>query len=250
MQKHGVIPDTHVKPGCGFQRFEWLANYFVEEQPTHIIQLGDHWDLPSLCMHEMEYADFYLRSYKKDIESGHAAWDLFDNILAKRAPYYSPKKVQLGGNHDEGRITKLLLKDQRFMDLVAVDDLTRVGWKYVPFLETINIEGVHYCHYFVSGLMGRPISGENPATTLLKQKMVSCVAGHSHLYDYSERTRGDGRKILGLVAGCFLEPGQVEHYAGPSQHLWRGGVSMLHGVRDGVYDLEFLSTNRLKREFS
>ncbi len=245
MKTIGIIPDSHARPGIGVRRWGWAARLFASCGVDTVVHLGDHWDMPSLCDHDKNAKDFKLRSYVADLQAGHRALDLFDEVLC--AEGVSPKKVMLGGNHDEGRVKRYLHEDNRFP--LKVSDFHRPDWKWIPFQKTHNIAGVHFCHYFTSGLMGRPIGGENPATSLLNKNHVSCVAGHNHLWDYSERTLPTGRKIQALTAGCFLEIGQKELYAGPSQKMWRNGLTILYGADEGQFDFEFWSIERLKRSF-
>ena len=128
---------------------------------------------------------------------------------------------------------------------ISVDDLMyHVFWDNVhPFLDVVNIDGVYYSHYFVSGVMGRPIHGEHPAASLLTKQHVSCTVGHSHVCDYSQRTAAGGKKLHGLVVGCFTN--DWEDYAGPANDLWWRGVVVKHDVKDGEYDPEFISMDRL-----
>jgi hypothetical protein len=50
--RHIVLPDTQVKPGVDTVHLEWAARAIVEYKPDVIVHLGDHWDLPSLSMHD------------------------------------------------------------------------------------------------------------------------------------------------------------------------------------------------------
>ena len=44
------------------------------------------------------------------------------------------------------------------------------------------------------------------AANLINKLHQSCVAGHSHIQDVSVRTAADGKKMLGIVAGCYTHP--------------------------------------------
>jgi len=240
-----VIPDTHCKPGVGTDRFKALGALVAARQPSHIVHLGDHWDMPSLCSYDEGTKDWYQRSYNDDVNAGTIALEKFEYELQRRAPKYKPKKYLIGGNHDQGRIARLLDKEPRWEETVSIDTLKEkakgFGWQWIDFGNKLEIADTYFAHYFVSGVMGRAISGENPAANMLKKQYASCVAGHLHIFDYAERTHADGHKLIGLTAGCFLEGGQVEKYAGEAQLLWRNGVTMLYDVNRGEFDHEFIS---------
>ena len=98
------------------------------------------------------------------------------------------------------------------------------------------IDGVHYCHNYPTGIMGKPISGDNVARSLLLKNKVSSTVGHCHLFDYSMCTIPTGRKVLGLSAGCYLH--HKEEYARNTQRLWWSGLIVKRNVRQGEYDIE------------
>ena len=242
-----VIPDSHCRPGVSNSRFTWLARLIADTQPEVIVHLGDLFDMESLCSYDKGKKSFEGRRYTKDIAVGQNALQRLSDAFS---PAYNPRRVFLEGNH-EHRIAKAVDFEPALDGKLTLADLglKDFGWETHPFLKTVTIEGVCFSHYFVSGVMSRPIGGENPATSLINKQHRSCIAGHLHLYDYSERTDAAGKKIQCITAGCFLEPGQWEGYAGPANLLWRNGVTYLHGVQGGQFDFEMISTARLRREY-
>ena len=54
--------------------------------------------------------------------------------------------------------------------------------------------------------------------------------------------------IHGLVAGCFK--GKSESWAGQANNEWWKGVCIKRNIRNGNYDLEFVSMERLERDYS
>lgn len=244
-----VIPDTHLRPGAGCERMTWLGKMIVDRKPDVVVHIGDLFDMPSLCSHDKGKGIFWSRNYKKDLDAGHVGMDALHSQLRKGK--YNGDLRFLLGNHEQ-RIDRAIAEDPRLEGTIGYGDfkMAERGWNVTDFNDIVEIEGVHFSHYFTTGVMGKPISGDNAAMSLLQKQHVSCVQGHSHLYGYAERVRGDGKRILGLIAGCFLEPGQREGYAGQSQRMWRNGVSVLHGASKGVYDLEFVSVERLKETYA
>jgi hypothetical protein len=53
--------------------------------------------------------------------------------------------------------------------------------------------------------------------------------------------------IIGLVAGCFK--GGEEGWAGQSNLEWWKGCVIKREIENGVYEPEFVSLDRLKREY-
>ncbi len=253
--KHLVIGDAHAKPGVHNERFAWLAEWALEARPDVIIDMGDWADMPSLSSYDKGHKNFEGRRYTKDVDAARQARAMFNApINAHNARYpkdqYLPRKVALGGNHCEGRISRVMELQPEFDGLITHHDLgaEEYGWEYVPYQKPIQIHGIMYCHYFPSGIMARPIGGEHGAATLIKKMFVSCVAAHSHLRDFAERTRADGVKICGLIAGCYFE--HREGYAGAANDMWwRGGV-MLEEVSNGFFDPHFKRIQTLKREYN
>ena len=241
-----VIPDSHCKPGVGNTRFAWLGKLISHRKPEYVVHLGDLWDMESLSSYDAKTIHAEGKRYRLDLEAGWDALDtLNDNIRGHR-----PKKRYCIGNH-ENRINKAVAQAPNLEGLMSFSDLSlkKFGWEQTPFLEALEINGVLFSHYFVSGVMARPIGGDNLAASMIRKVMKSSIAGHIHTLDYAERTDGSGRKIQSLSAGCFLEPGQFERYAGPANAIWRNCVCYLHDVKDGSFDLEIISIDRLKKDY-
>ena len=255
--KHLVIPDAHAKPGCNKDRFRWLGHLIVETQPDKIICLGDFADMESLCSYDRGKKDYNGRSYRLDIDATIAAQEaLFSPIWAYNAArregrrkQYRPELHMLYGNH-EARISRAIDMDHVVLEgIISLEDLEyeKFGWRTYPFLDKVSLDGIIYSHYFVSGVMGRAISGENPAASLIAKHHMSCTAGHTHTLDVARRTRADGSPMRGLIAGCFFD--HWEGYAGQANDLWWRGVLMKHNVADGDYDLQEISLKELEKRY-
>lgn len=252
MTRHLIIPDSHALPGKNNKRAEWLGRLIVETKPDVVVNLGDNWDMPSLCSYDKGTKAFVGRTYKNDIAAGVD----FNEILwgtVRAAKKRLPRRVFLIGNHEQ-RIERAINLQPELEGIVDYSDL-RLGEFYDDVVHyngsspgSISIDGVTYAHYLVSGISGRPISGEHSAYSLLSKKYASCVVGHSHLLDWSVKTRQDGKKIMGLVAGCFQE--HTADFAGEANKLWWKGVCVLDNVEDGSYDLRTISLERLKKQYS
>lgn len=246
-KKHFIIPDVQAKPDIDFSYLTATGNYIVEKKPDVIVCIGDFADMESLSSYDRGKKSFEGRSYQKDIWAAREAMDallqpLFDyNKTAKEK--YQPRMVLTLGNH-EHRINRVVDEDRKLDGIISLDDLPYQDWEVIPFLEVITIDGIAYCHYFTSGVMGRPITTTN---ALLNKKHMSCFAGHQQGRQISYGRRADGKEMTAIIAGSFYE--HDEDYLGPqgNQH-WRG-CYMLSEVEDGTFDEMALSLRYLKERY-
>lgn len=256
-----VIGDAHAKPGVSQRRFTWLGKYLAAAQPDVVVDIGDWADMPSLSSYDgskltgnnSPKRSFEGASYKRDIEASVEASDRV-HVELQKAARKRPRRIALGGNHDDERINRALQNVRELEGVISVRDHQRedYGWDHIPFLEAIDVGGFLFSHYFVSGSMGRPTAGEHPAATLLKTQHHSCVAGHSHMFNEAHRTSANGKRIQAFVAGCFLDPTQIEHYAGPANHLWSKGLLLMRDVDGGLArgGFEWIPVGKLMKEFA
>jgi hypothetical protein len=249
-----VIPDTQVKPGSNYDPLYWAGLYAANKRPDVIVHIGDHWDMESLSSYDEGKKSFEGRSYVADIRAGRTALSYFEkpikNLQAKqrraKSKVYKPRKVFTIGNHEE-RINRAVELDRKLEGLMSLEDLKleEEGWEVYPFLQPVKIGGVMFCHYFVSGVMGRPVSS---ARILLNKKHMSCVMGHVQDRDFWETKRADGKRITGLFAGIFYEEDQG--YLNPQTNdSWRG-IWMLNEVKSGSFDLLPVSLDYLRNKYA
>lgn len=257
--KHLVIPDVHDKKEDKKKALlKALGNLIVKERPDKIICIGDFADLPSLSSHDKGTKAFEGRSYKEDIESAEKAMRVLTWPLRKlqakqrrdKKAVYRPKLVMVLGNHED-RITRFINENPVMEGAVSLDHLPykKYGWDVIPFLVPHEEDGITYIHYLVSGVMGRPVSGVNMGRSLLLNAHKSITVGHAHTFAYGEAVNANGKVMQSLCCGCYLEGG--EDWNNPqSNAMWRVGVVMKHNVNDGNYDLEWISSDRVLKEYS
>lgn len=252
MNTHLVIPDPHAKHGVNNDRFELAGKLALDRKPDYIWNMGDWFDMPSLSSYDKGRKSFEGRRYHQDIAAGRDALKRFAEPIeafnrSKRKngkKQYRPSKKSLIGNHEERIIRACEISPELAGTLSYADfGFEEYGWEVHNFLEVVNVDGINFSHYFASGVLGRAIGGEHPAASLLKKQFESCVAGHLHLRDFAQRTTASGNTICGLLAGCFFE--HYEQYAGPANNMWWRGLVMLHEAKDGIFDPEFISLERL-----
>jgi len=250
MKKHLVIPDSHAIPGDSLDRYKILGKFILDHKPDVIVDIGDWWDMHSLCTYDQGKRDFVTRNVQDDIEVGHEAEKLaFGPIIEhnkKTKDKYKPKIYRILGNH-EVRVGKLneyfpqhITKHNQYPS--CFNTRLPLDMTIVNFKDSIKIDGINYSHYFVSGVRGEPIG---TARTLVQRKFQSCTMGHTHFLDHSSGKTPDGIMVRGLICGSYHEPDYAS-FAGPQvDKVWWNGLILKHNVKDGDYDLEEWSIKRL-----
>lgn len=253
MAKHFIIPDCQVKPGVPLDHLAWAGQYAAEKKPDVIVQIGDFADMSSLSSYDVGKKAFEGRTYAADVEAARLAMSILMTPIEQeqqrqrknKEKVWKPKLVLTLGNH-EHRIDKAINNDRKLEGLISVNDLgyKEWGWEVYPFLEPINIDGIMYCHYFTSGVLGRPVS---TASALLAKKHMSCIAGHQQGKQISTAEKADGTRITGIIAGSFYQHDEEYMYAQGNKH-WRGCI-MLHEVNVGQCDEMFISLDYLRKKY-
>ena len=252
--KHLVIPDTQVKPGVPLDHLSRVGQYIVDKRPDVVVMIGDFADMESLSSYDVGKKSFEGRRYQADIKAARDGMELLvaplvalNRQLARRKEkQYRPRMVLTLGNH-ENRITKAVENDAKWDGVISVKDLgyEEYGWEVIPFLEPIIIDGIAYCHYFTTGVMGRPVTS---ARALVNKKHMSATMGHvqNTELDMSQR-RADGTPILGLFAGTYCL--HDEAYLGPQGNPTHRQVWMKHEVQDGFYYPMPVSIQYLQKKY-
>jgi hypothetical protein len=250
-RNHLVIGDPHAHFEHDNKRAVWLGHLINDLKPDVVVCLGDTADMPSLSSYDRGKRSFQGRTYQADILAHEdfqgRLWD-----VVRSSKKRLPLRVTLIGNHEQ-RIERAIEIQPELEGVISYDDLELERYyDEVIYYEgstpgVKELDGILYAHYMVSGISNRPISSEHSAYTLLSKHHVSCVVGHSHLFDYCLRTKGDGLKVQGLVAGCYLD--WEPSFAGEANKLWWRGICHLKNVDSGRYDLETISLESIKNEY-
>ncbi len=238
---HLVIPDCQVKPGVPIDHLSWIGNYAAEKQPDSIINLGDFADMPSLSRYDIGKASAEGKRYADDIAIAKEANQLLLGPI-KAVNGYKPDLEFVEGNH-EHRIDLEAENNPKWKGFLSSQDLgyAESGWRVTPFLDVRTINRIQYSHYFVSGVMGRPVSS---AQAMLKVRQSSCVMGHVQKIDIAIHSN---TQYIALMAGiCYQHD---ESYL-PQSNNTKRGIWMLHEVRNGTFDPMFVSLGFLKRRYS
>lgn len=245
---HMVIPDIQAKPNVQHDHLEWIANYALEKRPDVIVQIGDWADMPSLSLYDKGKRCYEGRRYVKDIDAANHSLARFERVIEEHNRShpdnaYNPRKVITFGNH-EWRIWRATMLDASLDGKLTLNDLNFKdrGWECHDFLKIVEIDGIEYSHYFISGAMGRPVSS---AAALLKARGRSSTMGHVQKMDVSYHPQ---TQQIGLMCGtCYLHD---EDYLGPQGNSAPRQIIMKHEVENGRYDLMAVSLRFLEKRYA
>ena len=243
--KIAVLPDCQVRHGVNTDHLEWCGKYLAQKKPDVIVDIGDFNDMSSLSTHNAPgHKSLEGTRYKKDIDASKRAMERLMNPIAAVSGYNPLLEFELG-NHED-RVTRTIARDPKLEGLISLQDFgyEEFGWRVHPFLQPIVIGGVAFCHYFPSGVIGRPITS---ARQLLTKLHMSAYAGHQQGRDIAYAQRADGKEMTAIISGSFYT--HAESYLSPfTNNHWRG-FYMLHQVKDGAFDEMAVSIDFLKRRF-
>lgn len=253
IKKTLLIGDPHSSPDTDNRRFDWLGNIVLEEEPDQIICIGDFADLNSLSSYDKGKKSAELRRYRSDIAATHDALTRIDKPLndynkqrknIRKGQRKAPIKIMIEGNHEK-RILRAVELAPELEGTLSLNDLgyKDFGWQVQEFKRPLEIEGTYFCHFFPSGVKGEPISGFNIASNIISKNMVSSVCGHSHLWDHAIRNRPNGTKVIGLCCGWY---GEQPTFSDATEQLWWSGLTWLHDMQNGSFDVSQISIERVK----
>jgi len=256
MVDHVIIPDAHAVPGENPRRFIALGNYLKAHKPDVIVNIGDWWDMHSLCSYDKGKKDFVLRSISDDLEVGHAAEELAfgwipeerEKRLRGKRKQYDPLCLKVLGNH-EYRLKRLLDYDPRLEGPFSMDDFnTRldINEEIIPYLDHGIVDNIAYSHFFVSGVQGRACASAN---AMINKKGMSCTMGHTHVLDHAIRVKPTGEMFRGLICGSFHDPDHVGFAGAQVDAVWWNGIIHKRNVKNGSYDLEEISVEQLLENY-
>lgn len=207
--------------------------------------------MPSLSSYDKGKKSFQGRTYAADLEAGYDFLErVFSPIRAKKKKL--PHRVVLEGNH-EYRVKRAINLQPELEGTIGFEDFLFKNYfdEVVEYNGSspgqINIDGINYAHYFISGVNGRPISGEHPAYSLLSKQFASCTVGHVHTVDYHVRTSTDGHRLHGLIGGCFFD--YFADWAGEANKLYWRGCIVKRNVSNGGYDPQFISIDQMRKDY-
>ena len=249
---HLVIGDAHARPDESLERFTWLGKIIVHLRPDVVVNIGDWADMESLSSYDKGRRSAENRRYSRDLTAANEALRLMHVEIDKHNAEHPedqvhPRFIWTVGNH-EYRVSRFG-DDNPTFDGASLEDLdfAKRGWEVIPFLEPIIVDGVEYAHYACKQNNRRPISGDYAPRWLVLTRHGSAVVGHSHRLQYHREVGAGGRRLHGLVCGCYV--GGWHDYAKQSNEGWWRGLCVLRNVKEGDFDLELWSSKRIQQKF-
>lgn len=247
--KIAMLTDAQVMPGVPMDHLGWYGTYCAEKKPDVIVCIGDFGDFPSLSKFGRGERDFADHRWAKDLAAFHQGMQMFlAPIEAAKAedPTWKPFMEFCDGNH-ESHIERITQEFPFLEGTISHDDLCleEYGWRVHPFMQPIVIGGVAFCHYFPSGVMGRPITS---ARSILGKLHMSAFAGHQQGREIDYARRADGGHMTAIISGSFYQ--HKYKFLSPFTNAHWRGTYFLHEVRDGQFDEMALSIDYLRRRYA
>lgn len=251
-----VYSCCHASPNVDNKRFELLGNLIFDIKPDYVVDLGDFADMASLNTYDTRYPKAIVsQNYGEDIE---VALDAQEKLRDKfvRRKVKKPYWFGIQGNH-EYRIDRAIKLDPRLEGKkygVSFEHLQtkRFYDEYYRYHNgapaIVDIDGVYYSHFISSGNYGTPLSGLHHGYALTVKMAASTTVGHSHKRSYFVKQEARPNPIHGLVVGNFK--GKEDTWSGQANNEWWSGVCIKRNINKGNYDLEFISMERLEKDYS
>lgn len=252
-KNHIWIPDLQIKPGVPQDHLSWIAAYIVEKKPDVIGQIGDWPDFHSLNSHQEKGSILQEGArYMDDLAASHHSFELLNAPIqaeitrteTAHRKRWRPRLVYTKGNH-EVRADRVFTNDPKFEGVLSSDDFKTPGWERHEFLKIVEIDGVHFSHYFKMQNSNNPIGGSTD--NRLNKIGCSHLGGHTPGFLYGNRVYPDGTTRHSVTAGsAYLHQ---EEYRGSQCNTHFRGLIALNDVRDGDFDIMPVSLKFLCRKF-
>lgn len=251
-----VFSCCHTHPKVDNKRFDLLGNLIFDIRPDYVFDLGDFSDLSSLNSYDTRYPKAIVsQNYQEDIECTIDAQERLRDKFVRRK-VRKPIWVGIQGNH-EYRIDRAVQLDPRIEGKkygVSFEHLQTKRYydEYHRYRNgapaIVEYDGIYYSHFISSGNFGTALSGIHHGYALTQKMAASCTVGHSHKRSYYVKQEARPNPIHGLVAGNFK--GKEDTWSGQANNEWWSGVCIKRNINNGDYDLEFMSMERLERDYS
>lgn len=237
---HLVIPDVQAKPGVKLDHLRWVGRFIREKRPDVIVQIGDFADMAALSVYDRNTIRGENQRVKRDLRvADEAMHALVDEFVSDD---YRPEMHLTMGNH-EHRLTRFVDENPHWEEIVGPHmlDYGKFGWKVHPFLKPVEIDGVRYVHYFISGGKGNAVTS---APALLRLQKKSAIMGHNQKTDVAFHPVTHQWAIF--CGCCYMHD---EPYLGPQGNDVRRQILVLHEVEEGKFDPMFVSLRFLEKAY-
>jgi hypothetical protein len=234
IQKLIVIGDTHFHPGIDHLTVPLMglvAKHIIAYDPDHVVHIGDVSDCASVCDHVKNdtYKAKVKPSIMQDLKSLALNWVALNEPLNHAS--IKAKRHLTKGNHCEW-LWKHEDKNPEYKGIATnqFDEIIESqGWTHSQYGEFYYIGGVGFVHVPLS-VMGKPVGGEAPESSVAMKSTHDLVFGHTHRSNSAVRTKvGFGNRVQVVnVGGCM-----PEFYVGDYAQLTAGSA-----VTSGIMEIE------------
>lgn len=249
--RHLVIPDTQIRHGRINDHCRWAGLLAAEYDVTHVIHLGDHYDMESVSTYASPMEREGL-SIQNDIDAGDEAirliekplFDQHEKLRKHRRKSSLPELHFIHGNH-EYRLNRFVAQHPQLARAIGTHKFSLDNWKQHIFLDPLKLNDVSYAHFFCRSRGGRVMQstrGAASAEKQIKQEMCSCTSGHRQGFDYAQWQTQD-RLLHGVIAGSSYVD-NFDYLTPQGSRYWRG-IIIKNDVFDGEYDLHKFSLHEL-----
>jgi UDP-2,3-diacylglucosamine pyrophosphatase LpxH len=210
-----AVPDLHF-PWAEYKKVYKVYDIIEDEQPSHIVQLGDAWDMYS----QRRFAGSNdIMTPKEEMEEAQAAYFNFWKNVAKRSP--KSKMYQLSGNHHDRVIKSAMNKAPELLPWLDVQSkfncVKQFGVNVImDSRHELEINGVLYIHGWLSKSFAHARYFNKPV-----------VHGHLHSAGIHMENMKDSR-LWSMNCGYLADPHQVPLvYRATKTEKWVHAIGMV-----------------------
>ena len=262
-----VIGDAHADPDHSNDRFDWLGRFIIANRPDNVVQIGDFGNLDSISFHD--HGRPLLKKGRRLSDDIEAMQDAFERIMGpmedmngalrrSKKALYRPRMYWLEGNHED-RVFRYILDKPELSGFLPETDMVGAqdrGWTLVPYRSYCYINGTAFTHVPVNH-MGRPISGKYATMRAAEHAHHTTVFGHLHrreVLSLNRHAEGSphGERVDGVCSGCYFDysPDYIRRNGAEGTLNWWAGLLMLTHVGDSKVDLDYISLERIREDYS
>lgn len=235
------LGDVHAHPNHHNRRLEWAGRLVADLGADLVWDPGDWGDFQSLCRYDIGKTGpmFEGRRYWKDLDACVDADERFRHAMGG----YRPKRmIRTLGNHED-RINTLTDAEGYLYGILSTDDMMskEFGWEVHPLGEHVQVAGITLCHSYKE--TRSMLAPKYPANNCLNTHHSSWLFGHDHRLSYLR-----DRNVYIMGVGCYFE---YDHdwLSKSEQRKWSRGLTVLRDVRDGRFDPEWWSIERVEARY-
>ena len=242
------IGDAHDCPALPDKsRFKWMGKLAQNEQPDHIVQIGDFADFDSLNSHVRNdtLGGKHKTPFMQDIYSLREAMAEFNGPIN-----YKPIKHITMGNHEQRawRYEDTNPEVSGMLQHQITDSFMQAGWSWSEYGAWHFIEGVGFTHAPFHG--GSSPKTQSPALVSIANKLRwDAVMGHTHKKIDTQHESYGGRPISTINLGCALPQDYIFPYAEHGLNSWFWGCAIIT-IRNGcISETQWFSMATLQERY-